>query len=188
MHGRLKWPNDVLLADDGDRKLSGILCELVTSGGRQVVVVGTGINVDQARSELPVDTATSLALAGAPEVRREDLLLAYLDHLARGARRRWHAGAARAADDGAAVRTAYRAACRTLGLQVECTCPAVAPSTGDRGGGRRRRRARRAHRRGHGETPSPPVTSSTSDPPPADWHDRPMTAAGQRWRPSQPGG
>ena len=63
---RLKWPNDVLLADDGDRKLSGILCELVTSGGGPaVVVVGTGVNIDQTRDELPVETATSLALAGA---------------------------------------------------------------------------------------------------------------------------
>jgi BirA family transcriptional regulator, biotin operon repressor / biotin---[acetyl-CoA-carboxylase] ligase len=77
---RLKWPNDVLLADDGDRKLSGILCELVTAGGVQAVVVGTGVNIDQTRAELPVDTATSLALSGAT-VRREVLLVSYLDHL-----------------------------------------------------------------------------------------------------------
>lgn len=122
---RLKWPNDVLLADDGDRKLSGILCELVTSGGRQAVVVGTGINVDQARSELPVETATSLALAGC-QVRREDLLLAYLDHLTRvlaGAGVQDDA-AAETADDGAAVRTAYRSACSTLGLHVRVHLPA----------------------------------------------------------------
>ena len=125
---RLKWPNDVLLADDGDRKLSGILCELVTSGGRQVVVVGTGINVDQTRDELPVETATSLALAGS-EVRREDLLLAYLDHLTRvlagaGVQGGAGEGADDGADDGAAVRTAYRSACSTLGLHVRVHLPA----------------------------------------------------------------
>jgi len=125
---RLKWPNDVLLADDGDRKLSGILCELVTSGGRQVVVVGTGINVDQTRGELPVETATSLALAGS-EVRREDLLLAYLDHLTRvlagaGVQGGAGEGADDGADDGAAVRTAYRSACSTLGLHVRVHLPA----------------------------------------------------------------
>lgn len=121
---RLKWPNDVLLADDGDRKLSGILCELVPSGGRQVVVVGTGVNVDQTRSELPVETATSLALAGS-QVRREDLLLAYLDHLTRVLAGAGVQGAAgEGADDGAAVRTAYRSACSTLGLHVRVHLPA----------------------------------------------------------------
>ena len=145
----------MLLADDGDRKLSGILCELVTSGGRQAVVVGTGVNVDQTRSELPVETATSLALAGS-QVRREDLLLAYLDHLTAGARRRGRAGRPRggAADDGAAVRTAYRAACSTLGLHVRVHLPAggavegTAVAVDDDGGlvvrtGRRRADVRR---------------------------------------------
>lgn len=120
---RLKWPNDVLLADDGDRKLSGILCELVTSGGCSAVVVGTGVNVDQTRDELPVETATSLALAGSA-VRREDLLVAYLDHLAgvlvgAGAQ----AGAPEGAGERDAVRTAYRSACATLGRQVRVHLP-----------------------------------------------------------------
>jgi len=125
---RVKWPNDVLLADDGDRKLSGILCELVAVASGQVVVVGTGVNVDQTREELPVDTATSLAVAGAT-VRREDLLVAYLDELTAvlaGAgvdigtdRSRAAGGAGRAGAAGAAgVRTAYREACSTIGLAV----------------------------------------------------------------------
>ncbi len=102
---RLKWPNDVLLGDDGDRKVSGILAELVAvptaprgsprasvpardaasravaGDTAYVVVVGTGVNVDQTRDELPVDTATSLALAGA-RVRREDVVVSYLRELA----------------------------------------------------------------------------------------------------------
>ena len=58
------------------------------------MVAGAGVNVDQARDELPVDTATSLRLAGCTDVRREDLLVAYLDHLA-GLHARAGAAAAR---------------------------------------------------------------------------------------------
>lgn len=120
---RLKWPNDVLLADDGDRKLSGILCELVTSGDRQAVVIGTGVNIDQTRDELPVETATSLALAGG-DVRREDLLLAYLDHLTHVlAGAGVHDGGASGTGEREAARTAYRDACSTLGLQVRVHLP-----------------------------------------------------------------
>ncbi|MEW1955027.1 biotin--[acetyl-CoA-carboxylase] ligase [Terrabacter sp. NPDC080008] len=123
---RLKWPNDVLLADDGDRKLSGILCELVTTPAGPAVVVGTGVNVDQTRAELPVDTATSLALAGA-DVRREDLLLAYLDHLLAvlpGAGSEPAVRPDRAtAGEVAAVRTAYRESCSTVGLEVRVHLP-----------------------------------------------------------------
>ena len=114
---RLKWPNDVLLADDGDRKLSGILCELVMVGSRQVVVVGTGVNIDQTRDELPVSTATSLALAGA-RVSREDLLVAYLDELTTVL-----VGAAEGPAGAAGVRTAYREACSTIGLTVRVHLP-----------------------------------------------------------------
>lgn len=124
---RLKWPNDVLLADDGDRKLSGILCELVTTGAgtsrpAQVVVVGTGVNVDQTRAELPVPTATSLALAGVT-VRREDLVVAYLDQLATLLAPAGSAGSAGPDDDLAAARDAYRAACATIGAQVQVHLP-----------------------------------------------------------------
>lgn len=39
---RLKWPNDVLI---GDAKIAGILIETTTVGGRQIAVVGCGVNV-----------------------------------------------------------------------------------------------------------------------------------------------
>ena len=56
----LKWPNDVLL---DDKKLGGVLGELLDPAeGVLPVVVGCGINTSA--SELPVDHATSLALAG----------------------------------------------------------------------------------------------------------------------------
>ena len=119
---RLKWPNDVLLAEDGDRKLSGILCELVTVGSGQAVVVGTGVNIDQTREELPVDTATSLALAGA-RVSREDLLVAYLDELTAVLAGAGVGTDASGASGAAEVRTAYRAACSTIGLTVRVHLP-----------------------------------------------------------------
>lgn len=72
VRARLKWPNDVLI---GEAKVAGILAELVEDG----VVVGSGINVNQTADALPVDTATSLALAGAPGIRRDDLLAQILE-------------------------------------------------------------------------------------------------------------
>jgi BirA family biotin operon repressor/biotin-[acetyl-CoA-carboxylase] ligase len=47
----LKWPNDVML---NRRKVAGILAELADGA----VVVGIGINVNQAREELPLDAPT----------------------------------------------------------------------------------------------------------------------------------
>ncbi|HET7800372.1 MAG TPA: biotin--[acetyl-CoA-carboxylase] ligase [Humibacillus xanthopallidus] len=144
---RLKWPNDVLLGDDDDRKVSGILCELVAvpapaAGAREtayVVVVGTGVNVDQARDELPVDTATSLALAGAT-VRREDVVVAYLRELAallRGLDEK--ASSASSASSASPVvgavdeptRAAYVAACSTVGARVRVHLPGGQEAVGD---------------------------------------------------------
>ena len=55
----LKWPNDVLV---GERKLCGILAERVETPQGPACVVGIGLNVWLAAEELPVPTATSLAL------------------------------------------------------------------------------------------------------------------------------
>ena len=106
----LKWPNDVLLPADEERKVCGILCELQPGG----VVVGLGINVDQSREELPVDTATSLRLAGAADVRREDLVVAVLERLAH-----WHGLLSSGPQGRAQVHAAYRKACVTIGREVE---------------------------------------------------------------------
>ncbi len=103
----LKWPNDVLVPGDGGRKLAGLLCEWTEDG----VVVGLGLNVDTARADLPLDTATSLRAAGAPDVDRASLLTAYLVHLAQVL-----------ADDtgaGGAAQRSYVAACATVGREVE---------------------------------------------------------------------
>jgi BirA family biotin operon repressor/biotin-[acetyl-CoA-carboxylase] ligase len=71
----LKWPNDLLVADG--RKLAGILAQ----AAGDVVVVGIGLNVDTTAEELPVPTATSLALAGARDLDRTALLVAILTRL-----------------------------------------------------------------------------------------------------------
>jgi BirA family biotin operon repressor/biotin-[acetyl-CoA-carboxylase] ligase len=55
----LKWPNDVLV-DDG--KVCGILAERVDGPQGAACVLGLGINVHLAADELPVPTATSLAV------------------------------------------------------------------------------------------------------------------------------
>ena len=48
---QVKWPNDVMV---NRRKVAGILSEL----SEGVVVVGIGLNVNQARDELPLDAPT----------------------------------------------------------------------------------------------------------------------------------
>ena len=117
VEARLKWPNDVLLPADDDRKVAGILSELTRWGqGQHAVVVGAGVNVDQRRDELPVDTATSLRLVGA-EIRREDLVIAYLRELPAALR-----------DDSA--REEYRRVCATVGSQVRVHLPSGAVAEG----------------------------------------------------------
>jgi BirA family biotin operon repressor/biotin-[acetyl-CoA-carboxylase] ligase len=55
----LKWPNDVLVAD---AKVCGILAERVDSAQGPACVLGLGVNVHLTEDELPVPTATSLAV------------------------------------------------------------------------------------------------------------------------------
>jgi BirA family biotin operon repressor/biotin-[acetyl-CoA-carboxylase] ligase len=106
----LKWPNDLLAARDG-RKLAGILAQTRDDAA----VIGIGLNVDTTAAELPVETATSLALAGADQLDRTELLVAILSRLdARYAQWADFGGDAEACG----LAAAYRAACATLGLQV----------------------------------------------------------------------
>jgi BirA family biotin operon repressor/biotin-[acetyl-CoA-carboxylase] ligase len=75
----LKWPNDVLVRG---RKIAGILAQLGTMGDGSVpaVILGTGLNVTLTKSELPVPTATSVALEEPLTVDRTVLLKSYLAH------------------------------------------------------------------------------------------------------------
>ena len=111
----LKWPNDVLV---GDRKLAGILAEQAADA----IVVGVGVNVSTRRDELPVETATSLALEGAARAGRQELLCAALGEL-----ERWYlawAGGANPGDpDACGLRAEYRRRSVTLGRQVRVEFP-----------------------------------------------------------------
>ena len=106
----LKWPND-LLAGPEEKKLAGILAQ--TTG--PAVVVGIGLNVSTTLDELPVETATSLALEGATDVDRTRLLTAvageFDQRVAQWTDARGDAEACGLAAD-------YRAACLTIGRAV----------------------------------------------------------------------
>lgn len=54
-----KWPNDVLV---GSRKICGVLAELLPDRG--AVVIGAGVNLAMTAEQLPVSTATSIAVEG----------------------------------------------------------------------------------------------------------------------------
>ncbi|WP_082177198.1 biotin--[acetyl-CoA-carboxylase] ligase [Arsenicicoccus sp. oral taxon 190] len=118
----LKWPNDVLVRTDADRKVCGVLCELAPASS--LAVLGMGINVHQGRAELPVETATSLALCGI-DVGREEVVLAVLQALAHR-----HSQWASPSRMPTLVED-YRQACTTLGRRVAITLPTGAVQSGE---------------------------------------------------------
>lgn len=101
----LKWPNDVLI--DG-RKVCGILSERIEHPGGARAVVGMGINLTLTREELPVPTATSLALAGLP-TDPDRIAAGVLNHFER-LYLRWQRQGALRAD--------YEARCASVGQQL----------------------------------------------------------------------
>lgn len=109
----LKWPNDVLV---GDRKLAGILVEKVGDA----IVVGVGLNVSLHEDELPVPTATSLAIEGAPLSDRASLLRAVAREF-EGRYREW--AAASGDPDISGLRADYRGLCTTLGREIRVELP-----------------------------------------------------------------
>lgn len=115
----LKWPNDVLL--DG-RKVCGILVERIESAGGPAAVAGIGINVSTTAGELPIDAATSLALAGL-DVDRTTLLATLLRTLGQ-TYTDWLA-------DPAALRASYVDLCATVpGRRVRVELPDGTSTTG----------------------------------------------------------
>jgi len=79
---RLKWPNDVLLAN---RKVAGVLCEMRRLERGDAVVIGVGVNVRQREADFPPELraiATSLALAGV-DASLEDVAARVLNALER---------------------------------------------------------------------------------------------------------
>lgn len=106
----LKWPNDVLLSG---HKVAGILTERVDGA----VVVGIGVNVSVRASELPVPTATSLALDGGV-ADRESLAKETFRALARRLATWTDANGAPEA-----VLPAYREICDTIGREIVVELP-----------------------------------------------------------------
>ncbi|KZX20820.1 biotin--[acetyl-CoA-carboxylase] ligase [Rathayibacter tanaceti] len=109
----VKWPNDVLI---GGRKTAGILAERLADGR---VIVGTGVNLLLDETELPVPTATSLALAGASTTDADTVLSAFLTELAALLAPLLALGDAESAGTAAAVRHS----CATLGMRVRLDLP-----------------------------------------------------------------
>lgn len=76
---QVKWPNDVMVAD---RKVCGILTEVVLHEGcpRTIVGIGLNVNLDPAAAGLP-PTATSLSAGAGRAFSRQELLTAILTRL-----------------------------------------------------------------------------------------------------------
>ncbi len=106
----LKWPNDILIEEE---KVAGILLERVVAD-RPLAVIGVGINVAMRPEQLPVPTATSLAIAGS-DASRTVVFGAVVQALA--------AGLASLRADPPAMLVAYRLACTTLGREVTVQLP-----------------------------------------------------------------
>ena len=99
----LKWPNDILI---GEKKVAGLLAQISNDG----IIIGLGINVAMTIEELPVETATSLAISGSKQLDRNlilsKFLIVFADNFAN-----W--------EDGADFLDRYSQVCATLGRQVQ---------------------------------------------------------------------
>ena len=99
----LKWPNDILI---GDKKVAGLLAQATDDG----VIIGIGVNVAMTADELPVETATSLAITGSNKLDRNLMLGEFLNRFEVNFEK-W--------DNGADFIDSYSAVCATLGRQVQ---------------------------------------------------------------------
>jgi BirA family transcriptional regulator, biotin operon repressor / biotin---[acetyl-CoA-carboxylase] ligase len=114
---RVKWPNDVLI---DDRKVAGILVERIETDAGPAAVVGVGINVSTPAEDLPVPTATSLAVAH-PDLTptREGVLLGVVAAVREGYDA-WQVGGSEAATR---LASSYVAHCATVGQDVRVDLP-----------------------------------------------------------------
>lgn len=120
----IKWPNDVLV---NGRKIAGILAQMTPLGDGSVpaVILGVGLNVTLSEEELPVPTATSLALEGSTTTDRTTLLKAYLSSFTRLYRSFCNAEGDPAAGlaGGASLHKRVESAMVTLGREVRAHLP-----------------------------------------------------------------
>jgi len=109
----LKWPNDVLVEE---RKLCGVLAERVETPAGPACVVGMGINAWLGADELPVPTATSLALLAQQRGTRapsRNLVIATVLRAFELLHGHWQGS-----DDDAAFAASYLQRCSTIGRRV----------------------------------------------------------------------
>jgi BirA family biotin operon repressor/biotin-[acetyl-CoA-carboxylase] ligase len=112
----LKWPNDVLVAD---QKVAGILVERIETPTRPAAVIGVGLNVSTSRAELPVPTATSLALHD-PTTLDRSVILRDLLRTFEALYLQWLADAG---DPESGLLESYLRRCETLGRRVRVDLP-----------------------------------------------------------------
>ena len=112
-HAVLKWPNDVLV--DG-RKLCGILAERVETPAGPACVVGMGVNVHLTDEQLPVPTATSLAVLNPARVMGRNPLVVTILRAFAAVYSQWETG-----DDDTAFALSYVRRCDTIGRRVRVT-------------------------------------------------------------------
>jgi BirA family biotin operon repressor/biotin-[acetyl-CoA-carboxylase] ligase len=113
----VKWPNDVLLRTTAgeEKKVCGILVERIETPDGPAAIVGIGLNTSLTPDELPVPTATSLAIESGGPVDRTALLVLVLRAVF-GHYTDWVA-------DPDAMRPAYASASLTLGREVRVELP-----------------------------------------------------------------
>jgi BirA family biotin operon repressor/biotin-[acetyl-CoA-carboxylase] ligase len=119
----VKWPNDVLV---DEHKLAGILVERIERSTGAVAVVGVGLNVSSTREELPVETATSLAMHG-PETLDRSVILREVLRTFEALYTQWRADRG---DPAGGLLDAYRRRCETLGREVRVHLPGEVEVTG----------------------------------------------------------
>lgn len=102
----IKWPNDLLI---NNQKLGGILSEQLSNE----VVVGVGVNVYQTKEELPIESATSLAMYS--QIDRSKLFIEILNSLGQHL--------LDSVGKMSELKNLYREKCQTIGKEVSVTLP-----------------------------------------------------------------
>ena len=107
MNVSLKWPNDFII---NEKKCAGIIAQTTNEG----IVIGIGLNVSITPNELPVSTATSLAIEGSTITDR-DLLLSHLLNTFAELFEAW--------EEGSELLDEYASASSTIGKKVRIELP-----------------------------------------------------------------
>jgi BirA family biotin operon repressor/biotin-[acetyl-CoA-carboxylase] ligase len=77
VQAQIKWPNDVLIEG---QKVSGVLTHVKSQAGRQVTIVGVGVNANILAADLPPNATSLLVERGGP-IDRNALMWRCLDEL-----------------------------------------------------------------------------------------------------------